>query len=144
MVNLGFWQLRRLDEKRAFNDRVRERMGEPVAPVADVLEPVDTVDDADAVVYRRVEASGVYEPDDEVLVRGRSLGGRPGAWVLTPLQTGDGGAIVVNRGWVGSSGVIEQAPVAAGAPDGEVTVTGLVVPTQRKGRFGATDPADGR
>ena len=37
-------------------------------------------------------------PPNEVLVRGRSLDGQPGAWILTPLVTGDGTAVVVNRG----------------------------------------------
>ncbi len=140
MVNLGFWQLRRLDEKRDRNGLIEARMAEPAA----ALDAIDPDVDPDTVTYRRAAATGVYEAADEVLVRGRSLGGQPGVWVLTPLRTADGLGVVVNRGWVGSSGPIDVAPAEATAPGGEVVVTGLLTPTQRKGSFGATDPPEGR
>ena len=37
MVNLAFWQLRRLEERRHFNARVDTNTNEPVAPVNEVL-----------------------------------------------------------------------------------------------------------
>ena len=37
MVNLGFWQLRRLDERQQFNDKVEERIAEPAVPVEELL-----------------------------------------------------------------------------------------------------------
>ena len=37
MVNLGFWQLQRLSDKRARNDLVSEQAERPVVDVAEVL-----------------------------------------------------------------------------------------------------------
>jgi len=111
--------------------------------VADVLDHDASVSDAEDAVYRRVTAVGTYDVDDQVIVRARSLDGRPGAWVLTPLITAPGVALVVNRGWFPTQGVPHTAPAETGPPDGEVTVTGLLYPTQRRGRFGPTDPRTG-
>ena len=87
-------------------------------------------------------AQGTYQPAEEVLVRSRSLDGDPGAWVLTPLRLADGSELVVNRGWIPASGT-PQLPPAAAAPAGTVTVRGLLMPSQERGRFGPRDPVEG-
>jgi len=125
-VRLGIWQLDRLEQRRALNERIRSGLAsEPVPFDALVGEP----DDA----YRRVEATGTYDPEHEVLWYGRALDGRPGHHVLTPLvvgaeQTGEGGtAILVDRGWVPAEhGTPPVEPAAP--PTGPVTVTGFLVP----------------
>ena len=123
-VNLGFWQLRRLDEKRDRNRVVTSRTAEPVAPVDEVLSTDDSFADAEAVAFRRVTATGTYDADRQVLVRGRSRDGAPGSWVLTPLVREDGTAVVVNRGWIANSGQLERVPDDVEVPDGE---TGEIV-----------------
>ena len=143
MVNLGFWQLRRLDEKRDFNALVTERTEAEPAPVEEVLAADATGAEAEHVLYRRVTASGRYLPDEEVLVRNRTFHGKSGAWVLTPLELDDGTAVVVNRGWVPVQEGLTMQP-EWGAPTGPVTVDGLLFPTQTRGRFGSTDPDEGR
>jgi len=51
MVNLGMWQLRRLDERQAFNATVEARYDEPPVPLDDLLTD-DTDPDGDgASVY---------------------------------------------------------------------------------------------
>jgi cytochrome oxidase assembly protein ShyY1 len=141
MVNLGFWQLRRLDEKRAHNRTLDARAA---LPVVEVGGPTGADQGATAdLAYRSAAASGVYRADEEVLVRSRSLEGQPGAWVLTPMRLDDGRALVVNRGWVPANGEPALPPVAA-APTGRVTVRGLLRPPQVRGRFGPRDPAEGR
>ena len=142
MVNLGFWQLRRLDERQERNALVRGRMAEPVVGIEDLLEPSDDAAAAEDVLYRRVEASGRYLADEELLVRSRSLDGSPGAWVLAPLETADGEAVVVNRGWVPVTDPRGEVPDDARAPEGAVEIEGLVFPTQERGRFGPRDPQD--
>ena len=86
---------------------------------------------------------GEYRPDDEVLVRGRTLDGASGAWVLTPLVLSDGRAVLVNRGFVTGGGDV-ALPSGAEAPAGRAEVAGLLVAGQTKGRFGPTDPGEGR
>jgi cytochrome oxidase assembly protein ShyY1 len=142
MVNLGFWQLRRLDQKRAYRDLVRSRTEAAPAPIATVLDHDASAGATDAALYRRVTATGTFVAGDEVLVRNKSLDGNPGEWVLTPLKTGPDTAVVVNRGFVPFTTATEG--VAPPPPTGRVTVTGLVFPTQTRGSFGPRDPATGK
>ena len=37
MINLGLWQLRRLDQRESFNRTVREHLSAPVEPIDSVL-----------------------------------------------------------------------------------------------------------
>jgi len=143
MVMLGLWQLRRLDEKRDYKALVEARQEEPVAAVGEVVPAGVAVDapGVDAVLYRTVTATGVYEDDDTVVVENRTYNGAAGGWVLTPLRLDGGTAVVVNRGFVGFDR--EGAIVPPPAPAGEVTVEGLVFPSQQRGRFGPTDPVEG-
>ncbi len=144
MIQLGFWQLRRLDEKQAYNARVEARQEQAVAPVEEIV-PLDAEVDSDAVdeaLYRTVTATGTYAADDTVVVENRSFNGVSGAWVLTPLRLDDGTAVLVNRGFIGFDREGDIAP--PDPPAGEVTVEGLVQPSQERGRFGATDPEEGR
>jgi surfeit locus 1 family protein len=143
MVLLGLWQLRRLDEKRDYKALVEARQEEPVADVADLVPRGVAVDGpaVDAVLYRTVTATGAYEDDDTVVVENRTYNGAAGGWVLTPLRLDGGSAVVVNRGFIGFDR--EGAIVPPPAPDGDVTVEGLVFPSQQRGRFGPTDPVEG-
>jgi len=139
MVNLGLWQLHRLDQRRDFNALVESRTELAAEEVTDLLPASSGFDDAEDVVFRVVTASGTYRADEEVVVRGRSFEGRSGAWVLTPLRLDDGTAVVVNRGWVPLQAGLEVQPEWA-PPAGEVRVEGLLVETQTRGRFGSIDP----
>lgn len=139
LVNLGLWQLHRLDQKREFNALVESRAERSAEPVADVLPASAGFDDADAVVYRAVTAEGAYVADEEVIVRSRTYQSESGAWLLTPLRLDDGTAVLVNRGWVPIQAGLERQPEWA-PPTGTVRVEGLLVATQVRGRFGATDP----
>ena len=56
-VNLGFWQFRRLEERREHNALVEERAEVPVASLEEVLVGMDP----DELVYRTVEVSGVFD-----------------------------------------------------------------------------------
>ncbi len=144
MVLLGLWQLRRLDEKRDYKALVEARQDVPTAEVLDVVPTDATVDEdsVDEILYREVVATGSYEDGDTVVVENRTLNSASGGWVLTPLRLPDGSAVVVNRGFIGfdRAGTIRPPP----APAGEVTVDGLVFPSQRRGRIGPTDPDEGK
>lgn len=140
MINAGLWQLRRMDFKRDLIAELDERTVLPAEPIEDLV----TADaDPAQLEWRPATAVGEYRPSDEVLVRGRTLEGAAGAWVLTPLVLPDGRAVLVNRGFVGGGGDV-SLPAGAGAPPGRVEVEGLLVTGQTKGRFGPTDPPDGK
>lgn len=123
LVNLGFWQLRRLDERHDRNDDIAARSAEPAAPLLDVLASVDEPDEAE---FRPVRQEGEYERDGQLLIDNRSLDGLPGAWVVAPLRLADGTLVAVNRGFLafGAEEDVEAPP----PPRGVVEVTGIVVP----------------
>lgn len=137
MIGLGFWQLRRLDEKRDRNALIEERLEQPTVPVGELLGP----DDGDAAVaearFRQVTVTGTYDEGATIVVRNRSQDGVAGAWLVTPLVAEDATRVGVLRGFVGfesDGSVVEAEP-----PAGEVQVEGLVVDP---GSFDGTAPKD--
>jgi cytochrome oxidase assembly protein ShyY1 len=123
-VQLGFWQLRRLDERHAYERLVASRLADPPAPVADALSA-----GPGAVAFRRVTATGTFDPAHEVVLYGRSQDGQTGNHVLTPLRLDDGSAIAVDRGWVPLAEASPPISVAA-PPPGEVRVNGVLFPSE--------------
>jgi cytochrome oxidase assembly protein ShyY1 len=120
-VNLGFWQLRRLDERREYNALVTQRLQAQPVPLDELLRTVGS--DAGALEYRRVVVSGRYQPDSQLLTAPRSRDGRPGPQVLTVLDRGEAGPVLVDRGWIPFARNTVRAPVVRG---GEVRVDGIV------------------
>lgn len=137
MIGLGFWQLRRLDEKRDRNALIEDRMDQPVVAVDELLTPGDDDAAVAAARFRQVTASGTYDDAATVVVRNRSQDGIAGAWLVTPLVTEDGARVGVLRGFVGfapDGSIVEAAP-----PTGDVRVEGLIVDP---GSFDGTAPKD--
>jgi len=133
MVNLGFWQLRRLDERRAANREVSSRTAAEVATIKDL--PADP----QAAQWRRVTVAGTWDPTGQILIRNRSLDGQPGLHVVTPLTDRAGHAVLVNRGFIPLADEAHP-PAPATAP---VTVVGRVRVSQERGSLGPRDPATG-
>lgn len=144
MVAALFWQLGRLHDKRAYKHLVEGRQEQPVASVEEVLSPDVPFGDpaVDEVLYRTATAEGVYVADRTIVVENRTnASDKPGAWVLTPLRLADGRSVLVNRGFVGYT--VEGTIVPPPPPSGRVTVSGLLLPSQERGSFGARDPSTG-
>ncbi|MCU0260117.1 MAG: SURF1 family protein [Ilumatobacteraceae bacterium] len=134
MVNLGLWQLDRLDARREFNAVVEARFDQPPLPLDELLASGSP----DEVEWRPATVSGVYEPEGQILVVNRSQNGRAGDNVVTPLVLADGRVVLVNRGFV---------PLGTDAPpppDGEVSVVGRVRPAEERRRGQLTDATEGR
>ena len=89
-------------------------------------QPIDAVITSTGLngteVGQAVTVAGSYDSARQLLVPGRTLNGRAGYYVLTPLVTGSDQAIVVNRGFLAASGGAE--PAIPAAPSGRITVTG--------------------
>ncbi|MEI2741503.1 MAG: SURF1 family protein [Candidatus Competibacter sp.] len=94
LLALGFWQSDRARQKAELQAVFAERFEQP--PVA--LAQVDP--SAPNHRYLRVVASGRYDAAHQFLLDNQVRDGRPGYHVLTPLRVGEGGAILINRGWV--------------------------------------------
>jgi surfeit locus 1 family protein len=140
-VRLGFWQLDRLDERRLENTVGQARFAEDPVDIAALLESVGA--DVESLEYRRAVATGVFSPEDELLVRSQVYRSTAGFHVITPLVGESGGAILVNRGWV-SLGLDEVPATGAPPPPGEVAVVGWVHLSQERPPLGPVDPAEGR
>jgi cytochrome oxidase assembly protein ShyY1 len=134
MVNLGFWQLRRLDERKTFNAQVSERIADAPAPLDDVL--IAGTDPA-SVEWRSVTARGTYLPDEQFVVVNRSQDGIGGTMVVTPMQLADGRLLLVERGF-------EPGTTAApAAPAGTVDVLGRLRPSEERRTGQLSDPKEG-
>lgn len=133
MVNLGFWQLRRLDEKRTFNTLVTSRSVQPVTELSRIDAPVDP----SATEWRRISVPGEYDWAHELRVVNRSQSGMAGYDQVVPLRTGKFGWVIVNRGFVPLS-----ADVKTSRPTGPVTVVGYLRASQKRGALGAVDSTD--
>lgn len=91
-VRLGFWQLHRLQERRAHVAALRARLGEQVLPFEQL---------PDTGSFRRAIVTGTPDHDNEIVFTGRSRNGSPGVYILTPVRRTSGDtAVVVIRGWV--------------------------------------------
>ena len=141
MLLLGFWQLRRLDEKRDYTALVEARQAEPAVDVAD--------GGAGGRGRRRARRGrrAVPQRDGDRRLRGRRHGGRGEPHLQRRLR-GRGcslrsGSTTGPRCWStgGSSASTARVPSwRRPRREGEVTVEGLVLPSQERGRFGPTDP----
>ena len=140
-INLGFWQLRRLEERRLENIVGESRFEAEPVDLGLLLDASGA--EQDTLEFRRATATGVFQPEDEVLIRSQVHQGVAGFHVVTPLLGEGGIAVLVNRGWVPLD-VDEVPATAAPPPDGPVSVTGWVRPTQTRGALGPSDPGEGR
>ena len=149
-AGLGTWQVFRLQWKLDLIERVDARVhADPVAPpLASQWPQVSRESDE----YRRVRLSGRYLYELTTPVQALSDLGA-GFWLLTPLCLGDGHIVLVNRGFIPSSGDIATRyparkaganPCAAiqGAP---VDVVGLLrIAEPKSGFLRDNDPVDNR
>ena len=97
-LRLGVWQLERLDARRAAS---------AIALAQRSLPAVDARSLHDSAGNRRAYATGRYDFDREIVLRGRGRDGVPGVEVVTPLRlTGSDTAVLVLRGYVPSADAI--------------------------------------
>ncbi len=145
LLSLGIWQVHRLAWKEnllaTIDQRTRAAPVPPPPPNAwPRLKPAD-------YEYRRVALTGTLDNGKETLVYGSTPYG-VGFYVMTPMHLqdggGDGGIVMVNRGFVPAERK-DPATRRAGEPDGVARVIGLMRAPERRGLFTpADDPAAGQ
>lgn len=124
----GFWQLSRLDERRALNEIVISRADAPALTVAQAL----TGAEIDQLAFVPIRDTGRWLDPEFVRVANRSQNGRAGDWQVGTFITDDDVVILVNRGFLGR----DDAPEASA--DGEIA--GWLQESRLKdGYFGAAD-----
>ncbi len=140
LAMLGTWQLTRMNEKRAFIDRLSaQAAGQPAAmPPSATWQALDPV----ALELTRVSASGSYVEGPFASVRTTIASGGPGTrqlsgfgrWIFQGFKLSDGGVILVNRGFVPESRL--DSIVAATGP---ATVIGYLRAPESRGSFTPDD-----
>lgn len=149
--SLGTWQVQRRAWKMDLIERVEQRVhSQPVALPQPAQWPQV---DASGYEYLPVQAQGQWLYDKTVLAQALTEVGS-GFWVMTPLQTTDGFAVLVNRGFVPSEqrrlwspGGLEFQRELAGAATNpqDVTLTGLLRISEPSGGFLRSNaPEEGR
>ena len=99
-TRLGFWQLSRLEERRAFNAHIERVWAmEPVT-----LNGGQSEEGLLEQEYRAATVSGKYDFENQVALRNRYFQNEYGYHLLTPLILEDGSAILVDRGWIPADG----------------------------------------
>ena len=140
-VQLGRWQLHRLDERKSRNEVTRTNLAAPPAPVADIVGPDHVVGPPHD--WRTAVVTGRYDASKQVVIRYRNVSDSPGFEIVTPLMLADGTAILVDRGFLPRQGS-ELAPTSIPAvPSGQVTVTGRLRRSEQGGHTTGGVPVDG-
>lgn len=142
-LSMAFWQLGRLQDRRAENARLAEQTKRPAADLDSLLPGAAASGrESDGAEFRRTRVRGRFDPGEQVILQSRSYKSRQGNHLLTPLVLPSGDAILVDRGWVPlptNDAVLDESR----APDAEVTVQGVLLPTEKKGFLGVSDPPPG-
>ena len=134
LLGLGTWQIERKTWKEDLIGRiVRQTKAEPVAP------PLPDAWDPARDEFRHVRVAGRFLNDRETLVHGLAAGETPGRalqgyYVITPLLRDDGGAVLINRGFVPTE-LKAQADRRDGLIDGSTVVTGILRASEPRGMF---------
>jgi cytochrome oxidase assembly protein ShyY1 len=120
-VLLSRWQFGRNEQTIAANKLVTANYSAaPVAP-ATLLPGFSSWSPHNA--WRRVQLSGEYLPNKQLLVRDRELGSDPGFEVLTPFRESNGDVFIIDRGWVSIGEKHSYPDYIPPAPTGHEVVT---------------------
>lgn len=124
-ARLGFWQLDRAAEKTALAASIEARSRLPELPMTALAV---TPAEAEAQHWRKVRLHGHWLAAHSVFLDNRQMDGRPGFFVVTPLQIAPGDAVLVQRGWAPRNQEVRSALPPVATPAGEVEVHGLIAP----------------
>ena len=123
LVWLGAWQVQRLHWKEDLIARMSDRMASEPLSVSEVEARQAK---GENVEFLRATATGRLVHDRELFVF-TTLEGEMGWKVVTPLETDDGHAVLVDRGFIPYD-LKDPARRAESRPVGQVSVTGAVRP----------------
>ena len=130
MINLGFWQLRRLDEKKTFNAVLRSHTS---APLQTLDQAVPSGWNQKTSEWLRVRIIGTYDRKKAVTVINRSQDGSAGFDSVVPFTSIDHRTILVNRGFVPLAMPVPEVPTE------QREIVGYLRASQSRSALGAID-----
>lgn len=141
-IALGMWQRSRYHERQAENRVISAAMHAAPVPLSSADPVGHTVTKTER--WKQVTVSGTYDTAHQFLARNHQQNGNPGFWVVTPLVSPDGTAVLVNRGWIPTlpSDTTTTPPIPA-PPAGPVQLTGRLQMSETKGNTGIRDVTAG-
>lgn len=130
-MRLGFWQLSRAAEKQELQRVIDTRA---MLPPLDNLALAGGVGATPGHMHRRVVLRGRWLEQHTVYLENRQMDGKPGFFVLTPLQLGGlpASVVLVQRGWLQRNFSDRTALPVLPPHDGEVQVEGRIAPPPAK------------
>ncbi|MBE0696948.1 MAG: SURF1 family protein [Anaerolineaceae bacterium] len=139
MTYLGFWQLDRLEQRRAFNTRVTAQLQTPPLDLSTSLpQNIQSLYDME---YRQATAQGEYDFANEILLRNQVWDGQPGYHLFTPLHLpGSAYAVLVDRGFIPLDEGKPALRTKYDQPAGIVKVSGIFLRPRVPRYFGVPDP----
>ncbi len=129
-ASLGPWQLSRAAEKESLQATLDARAAMPAISDTELLGAKTSTDKTPhTLVHRTVVLQGRWLPAHTVYLDNRQMQGRPGFFVLTPLQlSGQEGVVLVQRGWAPRNFQDRTQLPPVQTPEGVVRVEGRVAP----------------
>jgi surfeit locus 1 family protein len=94
-AKLGFWQLGRAQLRERIDAEQHDSASRPPLTADELL----ALPPAEKPRYRRIDVEGRWLESWTVFLN-RPQNGRPGFWVMTPLELSDGVVLLVQRGWI--------------------------------------------
>jgi surfeit locus 1 family protein len=126
-ARLGLWQVHRLRQRRGANAEALAARSKPPAMIKEGEAA------GAGLIDRRVVASGRYDDDHTIILRGRVYQGVPGVEIVSPLLLHAGrSAVLVNRGFVPTPDAFTVEPDAL-REMGTVRVEGIALPIRSGG-----------
>lgn len=134
-LRLGLWQLDRHAQRAARNAAILASLDQPPLQLPED-GPIGEWDD-----YRRAQATGRFDPSNQVLLMNRPYRDQPGYHLVTPLLLGeDGPAVLVDRGWIPQEAENPER-LADYVTEEPVAVSGRLLPSQPEPSWSAlADP----
>lgn len=127
---LAPWQLGKNTDNSARNKLIEASLKADPVPLSEIYSDGRTAAETDDE-WRRVQVTGHYVADEQVLVRLRSVNADPVFEVVAPFVTDEGQAILVDRGYVYPAEEM-AAPEIDPPPTGTVTLDARIRPGETR------------
>jgi surfeit locus 1 family protein len=127
LIGLGFWQLARAEQKRTLQDLVATQQDKPP-----VEWGADTAVNNENFRYRQVSMQGHFETQKVWLLENQIWQGKLGYQVVAPFHLPSGEAVLVNLGWIASTGYRSDLPQIPPLANFKRVTGKLVLPSQNR------------
>ncbi len=121
LISLGFWQLRRLQEKKLFLASMQENLTFPAIDLS-------TIQDNSS--YHKIKTNGHFIPNKDIYLYGRRSMSheKDGYYLVTPFKTDENKIILVTRGWFSNrnKNIITQATT-----EQSHEIIGVTIPSEK-------------